>query len=146
MHSQLTKSCITISSHQGFAPFPDALVRVHPGSVVSIHRLWHKCSSFTVRPGHVFNNVLIPHKAISTIYKGGKSHINFTLAACCNFMMMTFNSNTSLGLRHYLYSRSLLLNQWNKTIRSLLNRTEHYQRRKTQPQDQSKLYLQFLWI
>ncbi|MNM91811.1 hypothetical protein D3C81_1041200 [compost metagenome] len=71
----------------------DGLVNVHPATVVAKQWLRHKGCRFSILKSCVMNDVFVHHQVISSFKQSIETEVNFCLACCCHFMVVTFNAN-----------------------------------------------------
>ena len=92
------QASIAVASELVFAVFPERLVNVHTGTVITNNRFWHKGSSFAVSCGNVVNNVFQHLNFVSFLNQGVEFNADFVLVSRCHFVVVYFNVQTN---RHH---------------------------------------------
>ncbi len=75
--------------------FPQTLVAVHAGAVVLKQGLGHDRDHFASLPGGVLDHVFIRQHLVGHLGHGVKAHVDFSLAAGGDFVVMDFDLDSA---------------------------------------------------
>src|SRR5438874_13738579 len=88
---QLAKAGIVVSGEQRLTVSPQALVGMHPATVIAKERLWHKGDRLPVLIRNVAHHVLVDHHVVGRFHERVEFLVYFALAARAHFVMMALD-------------------------------------------------------
>src|SRR6185369_1539767 len=99
--SHLRESAVFVAGEEVGAVFPDRLVAVHTGTVVTVKRLRHESYGLVVADSYILDDILEPLQIISHVHEGVETHIDLGLTAGGNLMVLALNTDTDFLQLHY---------------------------------------------
>ena len=94
---------VAVTGEQVLAVFPDGLVNVHAGAVVTNDGLRHEGGGFAVGVGHVLHHVLEDLRPVGALNQRAETGTDFVLACASDFVVEHFNRNAKAfqNQRHF---------------------------------------------
>ena len=122
VETELRNAGIFLPRKQGLPLFPDALVRMHAGTVVPKDRLGHKGGGFAMSAGHVLDDVLVHHQVIRRLDQRTEADIDFRLSCRRRLVVVLLDGNPDLlHLQDHLAADILLrIGRWNRKVTFLV--------------------------
>ena len=93
IQGEIGQACVAVTGKEVFAVFPDGLVNVHAGTVISHDRLRHKRCGLAVSMGDIPDDVFHVLCPVGTFDQCRETCTDFILAGTGHFVVMDFDRN-----------------------------------------------------